>query len=213
MGGRPVVLGIVVMVAATLGVIGARSDRDDREDEGRGRSAAGALTPRAVAPGAGTVADLPVLGNVPVLDDSQGWINAPAGGPDLTGKVVLYELWTFGCINCQRTLPSLRSIYDRYRDEGLEIVGIHTPEFGYERDHERVLDATRELGVTWPVLFDDDHTNWRRFDNIYWPRIYVADAEGRLRYDHIGEGAYARTEDAVRHLLGIPADAPRAIPT
>ena len=148
-------------------------------------------------------------GVAPPLDTAQGWLTGTA--PALEDRVVVYQFWTFGCVNCQRTLPYLRAIYDRYRPDGLEIVGIHYPEFGYEREPAAIAEAARKHGVNWPVLLDNDGSNWINFDNRFWPRSYVLDREGHIRFDHIGEGAYLETENAVRELLGVEPDAPRAV--
>ena len=155
---------------------------------------------------------LPVLADsVPALDAAKGWLNSrPLTPDDLAGKVVVYDFWTYSCVNCVRTLPHLRAWYERYADDGLVIVGVHSPEFEFERDHANVADAVDDLDVTWPVAFDDDMVIWAQFENRYWPAKYVTDRQGRLRFSHFGEGAYERTEDVIRSLLGVPDDAPRA---
>lgn len=159
-----------------------------------------------------TEADLPVLaGSVPSLAGGRGWLNSPPLTPaDLLGKVVVYDFWTYSCVNCLRTLPHLQSMYRRYHAEGLEIIGIHSPEFDFERQHGNVTQAVSDLGVTWPVLFDDDMEVWQAFNNNYWPAQYVADRDGRVRAHHIGEGDYSQKEDEVRALLGVAVTAPRA---
>ncbi len=150
------------------------------------------------------------LGPAPALD-AKGWINSPPlSARDLTGKVVLYDFWTYSCINCQRTIPYLRSWFDRYRSDGLVIVGIHSPEFDFEKVHKNVEAATKRLGVTWPVALDDDMTIWNAFQNNSWPADYFADRQGHIRYTHIGEGDYQNAENVIRQLLGVPASAPRA---
>jgi thiol-disulfide isomerase/thioredoxin len=154
--------------------------------------------------------NLPVKGPAPALH-AKGWINsAPLTPADLKGKVVLYDFWTYSCINCVRTLPYVRALYDRYRANGLVVIGIHSPEFDFEKVHKNVLAATKRLDVTWPVALDDDMTIWNAFDNQYWPADYVADRNGHLRYTHFGEGDYANTENVLRTLLGVPTSAPRA---
>lgn len=156
-------------------------------------------------------ANLPVGPPVPALEGGTGWVNTPGlTTADLAGKVVVYDFWTYSCVNCVRTMPYLRSWYDRYGADGLVIVGIHSPEFNFERSPANVEAATVRLGATWPVVLDDGMTIWDSFGNAWWPSKYVADREGRLRYRHIGEGAYEQTEDVLRSLLGVPADAPRA---
>ncbi len=159
-----------------------------------------------------SAADLSVLADsVPPLDGNQGWLNSPPLTPgDLHGKVVIYDFWTYSCVNCVRTLPHLKALYARYHAQGLEIVGIHSPEFDFEKDHDNVEHAVGQLGVTWPVVFDDDMNVWRAFGNQYWPAEYLADQQGRVRSAHFGEGDYSLKEDEVRALLAVPADAPRA---
>jgi thiol-disulfide isomerase/thioredoxin len=159
-----------------------------------------------------SAADLPVLADsVPSLDAAQGWLNSPPLTPaDLKGKVVVYDFWTYSCINCVRTLPYVRTWYDRYKADGLVVVGIHTPEFDFEKDHDNVRRAVQQLGVDWPVAFDDDMAIWNQFANQYWPAKYIVDRDGKLRFVHFGEGDYKTNEDVIRVLLGVPADSPRA---
>lgn len=161
-----------------------------------------------VADSSAQTTELSNLGQAPLLDTSAGWLDDRA--TDVRARVVLYELWTFGCSNCKHTLPYIRALYDRYERDGLTIVGIHTPEFDYESEPARISEAARELGVTWPVLLDPDKKNWRAFANRYWPRVFIADVSGEIRFDHIGEGAYGAMEDAIRALLHLDALAPRA---
>jgi thiol-disulfide isomerase/thioredoxin len=145
---------------------------------------------------------LPVEGWLPRLDGATGWFNGPpltrAG---LRGKVVLVDFWTYSCINCLRTLPYLRGWADKYRDHGLVVLGVHTPEFAFEKDPGNVADAVASLGIDYPVAMDNDYAIWRAFDNRYWPAHYFVDAQGRIRYHHFGEGEYARSEDVIRRLL------------
>jgi len=121
---------------------------------------------------------------------------------ELVGKkVILVDFMTYSCINCQRTFPYLVAWYDKYKDEGLEIVGIHTPEFAFEKDIDNVRKAMREHGITYPVVLDNDYATWRAYGNQYWPRKYLIDIEGNIVYDHIGEGAYVETEQKIQELL------------
>jgi thiol-disulfide isomerase/thioredoxin len=153
---------------------------------------------------------LPDKGLAPPLD-ATGWINTPPlTAADLRGKVVLYDIWTYSCINCIRTFPYVRSWYDRYRADGLVVVGVHSPEFDFEKVPANVADAAKHLDVTWPVALDADMKIWNEFENMYWPADYVADRSGHLRYSHFGEGDYENTENVLRALLGVPASAPRA---
>jgi thiol-disulfide isomerase/thioredoxin len=130
----------------------------------------------------------------------------------LHGKVVLYDFWTYSCINCQRTFPYIRSWFDRYRSAGLVVVGIHSPEFDFEHVHSNVEAAVKRDHVTWPVALDDNMSIWNAFGNQYWPADYVADRQGNIRYTHFGEGDYTDTENVLRRLLDIPAASPRAEP-
>ena len=155
---------------------------------------------------------LPVGPDAPSLAGGTGWLNSPAlARADLAGKVVIYDFWTYSCVNCVRTLPYLRAWHDRYRHDGLVIVGVHSPEFDFERSPANVEAATRRLGVAWPVVVDSDRAIWDRFSIAYWPTKYVADRDGRVRYRHIGEGRYEETEDVLRSLLGLDPASPRAV--
>lgn len=120
---------------------------------------------------------------------------------DLKGKVVLIDFWTYSCINCIRTLPYLVEWNHKYSDKGLVIVGIHSPEFEFEKGLDNVKQAVTRFGIKYPVLLDNDHGTWNAFQNSYWPRKYLIDSEGFIRYDHIGEGGYVETENAIRNLL------------
>ena len=156
------------------------------------------------------ISNLKDYGPAPALD-ANGWINSPPLTPaDLKGKVVLYDIWTYSCINCQRTFPYVRSWFDRYTANGLVIVGIHSPEFDFEKVHKNVEAAVKRDDVTWPVALDDDMTIWNAFKNNVWPADYVADRNGNIRYKSVGEGDYTNTENVIRKLLGVAASTPRA---
>ena len=152
--------------------------------------------------------------NVPsalsVLDRASVWLNSePLTAAGLRGSVVLVDFWTYSCVNWLRTLPYLRAWHERYRDRGLVVVGAHAPEFGFEHDLENVRRATGELGVGYPVVIDNDFLIWRAFENHYWPAVYLADGEGRVRFQHFGEGEYEETERAIQRLLGVDEDTVR----
>ncbi|WP_373544359.1 redoxin domain-containing protein [Chamaesiphon sp.] len=140
------------------------------------------------------------------LPEFQGiseWINsAPLMTKDLLGKVVLVQIWTLGCINCQRTLPYVTSWHKKYAAQGLQTIGIHTPEFAFERDSKNIRRAMTKYGITYPVGVDNNFQTWKAYKNEYWPHLFLADRQGIIRYDHIGEGAYAETEAKIRQLLG-----------
>jgi len=120
---------------------------------------------------------------------------------EMKGKVILYDIWTYSCINCIRTLPYITAWNEKYSDEGLLIIGIHSPEFEFEKDKRNVEAAIQKYGITYPVVMDNDWETWKAFENRYWPRKYVADHEGYIRYDHIGEGNYQETEKIIQQLL------------
>ncbi|HEY9827043.1 MAG TPA: thioredoxin family protein [Stenomitos sp.] len=140
------------------------------------------------------------------LPEFQGinrWLNtAPLNVAQLKGKVVLVQFWTFACINCQRTLPYLVQWHQRYGSQGLQIIGVHTPEFAFERETGNVKQALTQHHIAYPVAIDNDYKTWNAYRNGYWPHLFLADRHGILRYDHVGEGAYDTTERTIRQLLG-----------
>lgn len=143
------------------------------------------------------------------LAQASGWLNSPAlAAGDLRGKVVLVDFWTYSCVNWMRTLPYLRSWSERYRDQGLVVLGVHSPEFGFERDIDNVRRAQIALGVNYPIAIDSDRAIWDAFGNRYWPALYLVDAAGRVRFAHFGEGEYDRIETAIRELLAESGAAP-----
>jgi thiol-disulfide isomerase/thioredoxin len=151
---------------------------------------------------AGEPVRLPVEGRLASFSGATGWLNGePLSAEELLGRVVLVDFWTYTCVNWLRTLPYLRAWDERYRALGLTIVGVHTPEFGFERDVQNVEREARSLGVAYPVAIDSDYAVWRAFANHFWPAVYIADGEGRIRYHHFGEGEYAMTEMVIHQLL------------
>ncbi|MDE2307546.1 MAG: cytochrome c biogenesis protein DipZ [Xanthomonadaceae bacterium] len=145
---------------------------------------------------------LPVEGRMPSLAGATQWLNSPPlSSRSLRGKVVLVDFWTYSCINCIRTLPYVRGWADKYRDHGLVVIGVHAPEFAFEKDPANVARAIRELGVDYPVALDNDYAIWQGFNNEYWPAHYFIDAQGRIRHHHFGEGGYHQSEDVIRQLL------------
>ncbi|WP_445181026.1 cytochrome c biogenesis protein DipZ [Pseudomonas sp. McL0111] len=149
-----------------------------------------------------TTATLPVEGTLPPLDGAVQWLNSPPlDAQALKGKVVLVDFWTYSCINCLRTLPYVKAWAEKYRDQGLVVIGVHAPEFAFERDVGNVTKAMKELGINYPVAIDNDYRIWRAFNNEYWPAHYFADAQGRIRYHHFGEGDYAESERVIQQLL------------
>ena len=144
-------------------------------------------------------------GAPPMLPDLSGataWINSPPlTAASLRGKVVVVDFWTYSCINCLRTLPYVNAWYGKYKDSGLVILGVHTPEFPFEKNEANVRKAVRELGINYPVAMDNDYSIWRGFNNHYWPAHYFIDAAGRVRFHHFGEGDYEQSEAWIRSLL------------
>lgn len=136
------------------------------------------------------------------------WINSePLTMESLRGKVVLIDFWTYSCINCQRTLSYLSDWYAKYHDDGLVIIGVHAPEFAFERVPENVAKAVKEAGIKYPVGLDNDYSLWNAYRNRYWPAKYFIDREGRVRHTHFGEGAYDESERVIRGLLGLTGEA------
>jgi thiol-disulfide isomerase/thioredoxin len=129
--------------------------------------------------------------------------------PDLQGRAVLVDFWTYSCVNWLRTLPYLQAWHERYRDSGLVVVGAHAPEFGFEHDLDNVRRAAADLGVGYPVVIDNDFTIWRSFANHYWPAVYLVDRDGRVAFQHFGEGAYEETERAIQLVLDVDGDIAR----
>ncbi len=146
--------------------------------------------------------DLPVEGNLPELTGATLWLNSPPlTREQLRGKVVLVDFWTYSCINCLRAMPYVKAWAEKYRDHGLVVIGVHAPEFAFEKDPDNVRRAVKNLGVTYPVALDNSLTIWQAFNNQYWPAHYFIDVEGRIRHHHFGEGAYERSEAVIRQLL------------
>ncbi len=146
---------------------------------------------------------LPVEGHLAGFDGATGWLNSPPLAPDdLRGKVVLVDFWTYTCINWLRTLAYVRAWAEKYEGDGLVVIGVHTPEFPFERDEDNVRWAVEDMAVGYPVALDPDYEVWRAFANHYWPAAYYADAEGRIRHHQFGEGGYEECERVIQMLLG-----------
>ncbi|WP_261541377.1 cytochrome c biogenesis protein DipZ [Burkholderia multivorans] len=207
LGGRPA--GMPIAMAAVDGASG-RMQRDagpgpammaaDTAAAERSAAPAGAMM-RAAAPMAAPAA-LPVEGTLPPLDGAVQWLNSPPlTAAALRGKVVLVDFWTYSCINCLRTLPYTNAWARKYARYGLVVIGVHAPEFAFERDIGNVKKAVRDLGIDYPVAIDNRYAIWRAFNNEYWPAHYFVDAQGRIRRHHFGEGEYAESERAIQSLL------------
>ncbi|XHF33233.1 cytochrome c biogenesis protein DipZ [Pseudomonas chlororaphis] len=141
-------------------------------------------------------------GGMPSLSGAVQWLNSPElTAESLRGKVVLVDFWTYDCINCQHTLPYVKEWEKKYGKDGLVVIGVHTPEYGYERIIDNVKDQVKKLGITYPVAIDNNYAIWRNFDNQYWPAHYLVDAKGQVRYTHFGEGSYQAQEQMIQQLL------------
>ena len=141
---------------------------------------------------------------IPSLDGATGWLNSEPLTPEgLSGSVVLVDFWTYTCINWLRTLPYIRAWSEKYKEHGLVVLGVHTPEFPFEHDFGNVRDQVKAMRVDWPVAADNDYAVWNAFSNNYWPALYLVDQDGSFRFEHFGEGRYAESEQAIQELLGI----------
>jgi thiol-disulfide isomerase/thioredoxin len=150
----------------------------------------------------GETGDLPVEGSLPSFEGAAGWLNSEPLTPEgLRGRVVLVDFWTYTCVNWLRTLPYVRAWDAKYADQGLTTIGVHTPEFDFERDVDNIVAQARALRVPYPIAVDSEYGVWRAFDNHYWPAVYIADAQGRIRHHHFGEGEYAMQEMVIQQLL------------
>jgi thiol-disulfide isomerase/thioredoxin len=142
--------------------------------------------------------------SMPSLGGATGWLNSePLGRAELRGHIVLVDFWTLTCINWLRTEPYIRAWSQVYRDDGLIVIGVHTPEFSFEHDLERVRQATKDMAIDYPVAADNDYAIWSAFDNNYWPALYFVDADGVIRDHHFGEGRYEESERVIQRLLGV----------
>jgi thiol-disulfide isomerase/thioredoxin len=142
--------------------------------------------------------------SAPDFKGIDGWLNSPPlDVKQLKGKVVLVDFWTFDCINCAHTIPHVEDWYARYRDKGLVVVGVHTPEYSFEHDAGNLKNAIKRFGIQYPIAQDNQYATWNAYGNQYWPAVYLFDQNGRLAYSHFGEGSYDETEQQIRTLLGL----------
>jgi len=163
---------------------------------------AGAMTGAATMSNKASSSAPPIEGELPALNGAVAWLNSSPLTPEsLRGKVVMIDFWTYSCINCLRALPYVKSWYERYKDQGLVVLGIHSPEFAFEKNGANVRRAIRDLGITYPVALDNNYALWQAFNNRYWPAHYFVDAMGRIRGHHFGEGNYEESEQQLRQLL------------
>ncbi|WP_053184712.1 cytochrome c biogenesis protein DipZ [Pseudomonas thivervalensis] len=152
--------------------------------------------------GASAMPALESQGAMPALDGAVQWLNSPPlSRESLRGKVVLVDFWTYDCINCQHTLPYVNDWAKKYEKDGLVVIGVHTPEYGYEKIIDNVREQVRKLDIRYPVAIDNQYAIWRAFNNQYWPAHYFIDAKGQVRYSHFGEGRYGEQEQVIQRLL------------
>ncbi|MFL9890035.1 Cytochrome oxidase Cu insertion factor, SCO1/SenC/PrrC family [Burkholderia sp. WP9] len=138
----------------------------------------------------------------PEFTGISNWLNSgPLTLQQLRGKVVLVDFWTYTCVNCVNTLPYVKSWHQKYKDQGLTVIGVHTPEYPFERDTDNVMSALKRFGITYPVAQDNRYATWNAYENQYWPAFYLIDKKGQIVYTHFGEGAYAQTEAKIQALL------------
>src|SRR5215216_5406267 len=160
------------------------------------------LYPRFAHQGTRTERNAASEGQLDSLRTASAWLNSPPlTAADLRGKVVLIDVWTYTCINWLRSLPYVRAWAEKYKDQGLVVIGVHAPEFDFEKNIENVRQAAKDMRVDYPIAIDSDHALWRAFKNEYWPALYLIDAQGRIRHHHFGEGEYGRSEMIIKQLL------------
>src|ERR1700682_1076127 len=178
---------LLAAILATATVIPIETSAEDK-------SVAQQTTPATV--------QLPIEGELPSLGVATGWLNsAPLGPSDLRGKVVLIDVWTYTCINWLRTLPYVRAWAEKYKNQGLVVIGVHAPEFAFEKNIDNVRRAAKDMRVDYPIAIDNDYAIWRALKNEYWPALYFVDAQGHIRHHHFGEGEYDQSEQVVQQLL------------
>jgi cytochrome c biogenesis protein CcdA/thiol-disulfide isomerase/thioredoxin len=208
-GVAAIALGLDTGLLARLSFAGTTTIEQSLLDRLGGNSAgtAGAAASNRVAPAASGApqaykSNLPVEGTFPPLGGAVEWLNsAPLTVEQLRGKVVLVDFWTYSCINCIRTIPYVRAWAEKYRDQGLVVIGVHAPEFAFEKRIDNVKRAVRDFEIGYPIAIDNDFAIWRAFGNSYWPAHYFIDAEGRIRHHHFGEGDYEQSERVIQELL------------
>jgi len=201
MGSKSLLILVVLGISLLLAAVACSSEQEPTATDAATMPATDvAMAEECEAPAATTdVADGP---EAPELAGITAWLNSPPLTIEsLRGSVVLVDFWTYTCVNCIRTFPFLREWHARYADAGLVILGVHTPEFEFEKDLENVRNAASEHGIVWPIPQDNDYGTFRAFENRYWPAKFLIDKDGIIRYTHFGEGAYAETEEMIRQLL------------
>ena len=191
-----VLIGVIVLISGTIYFISSTSARKF------GSSEVVTVKPRGMPTKTDKSKDYELAREITTPDGFINTNNQPLTIGELIGKkVILVDFWTYSCINCQRTTPYLNAWYDKYKDQGLVIVGIHTPEFEFEKDYKNVSVAVEKFGIKFPVVLDNDYSTWTAYRNQYWPRKYLVDIDGYVVYDHIGEGGYEETEQKIQEAL------------
>lgn len=186
MNARPFLIVVIVVSIAGAACVADAEDKDKNERKSVTTAAR----------------QLSIEGEFPSLGGASSWLNSPPLiAKSLRGKVVLVDFWTYTCINWLRTVPYVRAWAKKYKNRGLVVIGVHSPEFEFEKDHGNVRRAVKSMGLEYPIAIDSDHAIWRAFGNEYWPALYLLDAHGRIRYHHFGEGQYEQSETAIRQLL------------
>lgn len=208
LSGRVAALVSLCALGAIVGAVVFTGSPDEEPDVAAGQAPGETLPAAVITAPRTTAAPLPNRGLHPPLRDIDGWLQTDVTSlEELRGQVVAVQFWTFGCSNCKATLGHMQDWYAEYHDQGLEVVGIHAPEFSYEAEVDNIVEAAAELGVTWPIALDTQkHTfhDWQEGPRGFWPRVYLLDRDGNIRYDHRGEGRYAQTEAAIQALLAEP---------
>ena len=214
MRSKSIVIAAAVSTLLVTAVVSCGSEREDEADPLPRTSSPAAEVASPAVTGSASPTPTPVptenrrTGDelpAPELRGTGAWINSePFTLASRRGEVVLVDFWTFSCINCKRTLPYLKSWNEKYADTGLVILGVHAPEFNFEKDIENVQEAVEEFGLLYPIVQDNEFSTWRAFSNRYWPTKYLIDKDGYIRYVHIGEGRYEETEQWIRDLLEEP---------
>ncbi|MEM7341282.1 MAG: redoxin domain-containing protein [Actinomycetota bacterium] len=211
--GRTQLIAALVLIVAAAGLIAGRVALNDDDAATEAALAGGAETPGAEADAEAeettTTTTEPIpeperLGPAEEFAGLDGWLQTDADSlADFDGQVRIVQFWTFACHNCTATIPHLQGIYERHQADGLEIIGVHTPEFDFERDPDAVAAAAVDLGVTWPIALDPNKVSFRQWQpgRRFWPRTFVVDQEGEVRYNHIGEGRYDELEETVAYLI------------
>ena len=185
----------IALVCCLFGVIGSARAQ-------AGQPASPDPTAMKMHPTHTTAIRLPIEGKLPSLRNATAWLNSePLTAAGLRGKVVLIDFWTYSCINWRRQLPYVRAWAEKYKDQGLVVIGVHAPEFSFEKNIDNVRWAAKDMRIDYPIALDNDHAIWRDFNNEYWPALYFIDAQGRIRHHQFGEGEYEQSERVIQQLL------------